>query len=54
MEPQKSKPVALDLQVEVVEAHCRPGCGSSTTSVLCTCPISASTTASMLTGAPKG
>jgi len=43
------KPIALDLEVQEIEAHCNPGCGSSTTSRLCTCPISASTTASLFT-----
>jgi hypothetical protein len=49
-----TKPAALDLEVEAIESHCKPGCGSSTTSTLCTCPISASTTAGKLTDAPKG
>lgn len=44
-----AKPIALDLVIEEIEAHCNPGCGSSTTSRLCTCPISASTTASLFT-----
>jgi hypothetical protein len=43
------KPMALDLEVEEIESHCNPGCGSSTTSRLCTCPIKASTMASLFT-----
>ena len=44
-----AKPPALDLVIEELEAHCRPGCGTSTTSRLCTCPISATTMASLFT-----
>lgn len=49
--PQKTevKPKALNLEVEQLEVACNPGCGSSTTSYLCTCPIYASTTASLFT-----
>jgi hypothetical protein len=43
------KTARLSLEVEAVENHCKPGCGSSTTSTLCTCPISASTTGSLFT-----
>lgn len=43
----KSK--ALNLEIEELEVSCNPGCGSSSTSRLCTCPISASTTASLFT-----
>ena len=32
-------PVGLNLEVEVVEARTRPGCSSSSTSPLCTCPV---------------
>jgi len=49
MAQQENKPQALALEVEVIEASCNPGCGSSTTSRLCTCPISASTTGSLFT-----
>jgi hypothetical protein len=35
-------PVSLSLEVEVIENRGRPGCqGSSSTSPLCTCPITA-------------
>jgi len=44
-----AKPAALDLEVQEIEAWCRPGCGSSTTSTLCTCPIRLTTTASLFT-----
>ena len=40
---------SLDLVVQEIEQHCNPGCGSSTTSRLCTCPISASTASSVFT-----
>ena len=49
MENNKKKSHGLDLEVQVVEQGCNPGCGSSTTSRLCTCPISASTTGSLFT-----
>ena len=52
MQEKTAKPMALDLEVETLEVKCRPGCGSSTTSTLCTCPIRISTTVSDLTGAP--
>jgi hypothetical protein len=40
---------ALLLEVQEVEQQCNPGCGTSTTSRLCTCPISASTAGSLFT-----
>jgi hypothetical protein len=43
------RPKALDLEIEELEVSCNPGCGTSTTSRLCTCPISASTTSSLFT-----
>jgi hypothetical protein len=43
------KPKALDLEIEELEVSCNPGCGTSSTHRLCTCPISASTTASLFT-----
>jgi hypothetical protein len=43
------RPKALELEIEELEMSCNPGCGSSSTSRLCTCPISASTTASLFT-----
>jgi hypothetical protein len=43
------KPQALSLEVEALEQSCNPGCGSSTTSNKCTCPISISTTGSLFT-----
>lgn len=45
----KKRAHGLDLEVQVVEQHCNPGCGTSTTSRLCTCPISATTTGSLFT-----
>ena len=48
--PQKTtKSRPLNLEVEPIEQHCHPGCGTSTTSSLCTCPISSSTTESLFT-----
>jgi len=43
------KPQALCLEVEALEQTCNPGCGSSTTSNKCTCPISLTTTGSLFT-----
>ncbi|HYV18770.1 MAG TPA: hypothetical protein VFC25_07055 [Verrucomicrobiae bacterium] len=34
-------PVALNLEVEVVESRTKPGCSSSSTHPLCTCPVAA-------------
>jgi hypothetical protein len=45
----ETKSKALNLEIEELEVSCNPGCGSSSTSRLCTCPISASTTASLFT-----
>lgn len=42
-------PTALDLEVQELEAFCNPGCGSSSTSPRCTCPIRLTTTASLFT-----
>jgi len=33
------KSVSLDLEVEEIEHRTRPGCGSSSTSPHCTCPV---------------
>jgi len=44
-----AKPLALDLEVQEIEAWCNPGCGTSTTSHACTCPIRVTTTASLFT-----
>jgi hypothetical protein len=44
-----TKPQALSLEVEALEQSCNPGCGSSTTSNRCTCPVSISTTGSLFT-----
>jgi hypothetical protein len=30
---------ALDLEVEQIESRTKPGCNSSSTSPLCTCPV---------------
>jgi hypothetical protein len=43
-----STPV-LDLEIQELEAFCNPGCGTSSTHPGCTCPISATTTASLFT-----
>jgi len=49
-EKTQAKPTpALDLEVQELEASCRPGCGTSTTSSLCTCPNRLTTTASLFT-----
>jgi hypothetical protein len=45
----ETKPQALSLEVEAIEQYCNPGCGSSTTSNKCTCPISITTTGSLFT-----
>jgi hypothetical protein len=44
-----AKPVALELEIEELEAACHPGCNTSTTRLLCTCPVSGSTAASLFT-----
>jgi hypothetical protein len=40
---------ALDLEVEEVEFFACSGCGTSSTSPRCTCPVSPSTTGSLFT-----
>jgi len=45
----ETKSKALNLEIEELEVSCNPGCGTSSTHRLCTCPISASTTASLFT-----
>ena len=45
----ETKPKALNLEVEELEIICNPGCGTSTTSPRCTCPISITTTGSLFT-----
>jgi hypothetical protein len=37
---KKEVPVPLRLEVEEVENRSKPGCNSSSTSPLCTCPVS--------------
>jgi hypothetical protein len=49
MTEKQSKPQALALEIEVLEQTCNPGCGSSTTSNKCTCPIRLTTTGSLFT-----
>jgi hypothetical protein len=49
MVQQENKPQPLALEVETIEQHCHPGCGTSTTSSLCTCPVSSSTAGSLFT-----
>jgi len=39
MNSKKTTPVALNLEVEQVESRSKPGCNSSSTSRLCTCPV---------------
>ncbi len=48
-EKTESKPPALALEIEVLEQSCNPGCGTSSTSSRCTCPISISTAGSLFT-----
>jgi hypothetical protein len=38
------KKTLMDLEVEEIENRTKPGCNSSSTSPLCTCPISVTTT----------
>jgi len=45
----ETKAKALSLEIEELEVSCNPGCGTSSTHRLCTCPISASTPASLFT-----
>ncbi|HEY3568408.1 MAG TPA: hypothetical protein VGP73_10790 [Thermoanaerobaculia bacterium] len=49
MVQNENKPQPLSLEVEVIEQSCNPGCGTSTTSHLCTCPVSSSTAGSLFT-----
>ena len=49
MTEKETKPQALSLEIQELEVFCNPGCGSSTTSNRCTCPISATTTGSLFT-----
>ena len=48
-EKTETKPQALALEIEVLEQSCNPGCGTSSTSSRCTCPISISTAGSLFT-----
>ena len=43
MKETAKHPVSLKLEVEELETRTRPGCNSSSTSPLCTCPIAAGT-----------
>jgi hypothetical protein len=45
----ETKAKALNLTIDELEMVCNPGCGTSTTSRHCTCPISATTTGSLFT-----
>ena len=49
MNEKETQPQALSLEVQEIEQYCNPGCGSSTTSNKCTCPISLTTTGSLFT-----
>lgn len=49
MNEKNKKMRSLELEVREIEQTCNPGCGSSTTSRLCTCPVSATTTSSLFT-----
>ncbi len=44
-----TKPQALSLEVQELEVFCNPGCGTSSTSNRCTCPVSVSTAGSLFT-----
>ena len=35
----KEKPAALNLEVTEIESRTKPGCNSSSTNPLCTCPV---------------
>jgi len=39
MAKASKSPVALNLEVEDVESRTKPGCTSSSTNPLCTCPV---------------
>jgi hypothetical protein len=41
MKETPKRPVSLNLEVEELESRTRPGCNSSSTSPLCTCPVAA-------------
>jgi len=48
-EAKTVQPVALDLEVQEIEAFCNPGCNTSTTLPSCTCRPRPTTTASLFT-----
>jgi len=48
------KPIALELEVQEIEAFCSPGCNTSTTSPRCTCRPLLTTTASLFTARTAG
>jgi len=54
MTEKETKPQALSLEIQELEAWCNPGCGSSSTDPRCTCPISISTTGSLFTSKTAG
>ena len=41
MQETEKRPVSLNLEIESIETRTRPGCNSSSTHPLCTCPIAA-------------
>ncbi len=49
MTEKETKPQALSLEVQELEAWCNPGCGTSTTSPRCTCAVGITTTGSLFT-----
>ncbi|HTQ80402.1 MAG TPA: hypothetical protein VMM92_10430 [Thermoanaerobaculia bacterium] len=48
-EKSETKVMALQLEIEELEQFCNPGCGTSSTSPHCTCPVTPSTTGSLFT-----
>ena len=54
MDETKKKIRGLELEVQPLEMFCNPGCGTSTTSRLCTCPIHLTTTGSLFTSKNSG
>ncbi len=54
MKDTKTTATPLNLELQELEAWCNPGCGTSTTSGACTCPVRLTTTASLFTATTTG
>jgi hypothetical protein len=50
MNETKTSAKPLDLVIDEIESLAKPGCNSSSTNRLCTCPVAPTNTASLFTG----